>query len=104
MDTVTQPAAPATARPSAPTPSEPAAAAPALAAPSIHVRAVITWLAIFPLVAIGMIASAPLTENWHPIFRAMGLTMVVVPTAVYLVLPRLFAVHGFLAARRSSRR
>jgi antibiotic biosynthesis monooxygenase (ABM) superfamily enzyme len=76
-----------------------------VAAPiSIHVRAVITWLAIFPLVAIGMIASAPLMENWHPIFRAMGLTMAVVPTAVYLVLPRLFAVHGFLAARRSTRR
>lgn len=92
MDTFTQPAAPAIAQPSTPTP------------PSIHVRAVITWLAIFPLVAIGMIASAPLTENWHPIFRAMGLTMVVVPTAVYLVLPRLFAVHGFLAARRSTRR
>ncbi|MGX5715962.1 hypothetical protein [Arthrobacter sp. MAHUQ-56] len=90
MDTVPQPTAPALAKPATP--------------PSIHVRAVITWLAIFPLVAIGMIASAPLTENWHPVFRAMGLTLVVVPTAVYLVLPRLFAVHGFLAARRSSRR
>lgn len=90
MDTVPQPTAPVLAKPAAP--------------PSIHVRAVITWLAIFPLVAIGMIASAPLTENWHPVFRAMGLTLVVVPTAVYLVLPRLFAVHGFLAARRSTRR
>lgn len=101
MDTVTEPAAAASARPAAPTPSEPVAVAAPI---SIHVRAVITWLAIFPLVAIGMIASAPLMENWHPIFRAMGLTMAVVPTAVYLVLPRLFAVHGFLAARRSTRR
>jgi len=100
MDTVTQPAASAIPQPSAPTPAVPAPAVP----PSIHVRAVITWLAIFPLVAIGMIASAPLMESWHPVFRAMGLTMVVVPTAVYLVLPRLFAVHGFLAARRSTRR
>ena len=99
MDTVTPPAR-AIAQPSAPNPLEPAGVP---APPSIHVRAVITWLAIFPLVAIGMITSAPLTENWHPIFRAMGLTMVVVPTAVYLVLPRLFAVHGFLAARRSTR-
>ncbi|WP_285242200.1 hypothetical protein [Pseudarthrobacter sp. fls2-241-R2A-127] len=101
MDTVSQPAAPVIAQPAAQTPSEPAALP---APPSIHVRAAITWLAIFPLVAIGMMASAPLTENWHPIFRAMGLTMVVVPTAVYLVLPRLFAIHGFLAVRRGTRR
>lgn len=74
------------------------------APPSIHVRAAITWLAIFPLVAIGMMAAAPLMESWHPIFRAMALTLVVVPTAVYLVLPRLFAIYGFLAKRRSSRR
>ncbi|MFF1882731.1 hypothetical protein ACFVVC_14845 [Pseudarthrobacter sp. NPDC058196] len=101
MDTVSQPATPVIAQPAAPTPSGPAALP---APPSIHVRAAITWLAIFPLVAIGMMASAPLTENWHPIFRAMGLTMVVVPTAVYVVLPRLFAAHGFLARRRTARR
>ena len=104
MDTVSQPAAPLIAQPAAPAASEPAALPAPPAPPSIHVRAAITWLAIFPLVAIGMMASAPLTENWHPIFRAMGLTMVVVPTAVYLVLPRLFAIHGFLAGRRGTRR
>jgi hypothetical protein len=48
-------------------------------------------------------AAAPLMENWHPVFRAMALTMVVVPTAVYVVLPRLFAVHGYLVRRRSTR-
>ena len=100
MDTVSHPASPAIAEPSAPSSETPAPAAP----PSIHVRAAITWLAIFPLVATGMMVAAPLMENWHPIFRAMALTMVVVPTAVYVVLPRLFAAHGFLAARRSIRR
>ena len=100
MDTAPSPAATA----AAPTPSPAPGAAAVVPAPSIHVRAVITWLAIFPLVAIGMMAAAPLMENWHPVFRAMGLTMVVVPTAVYLVLPRLFAAHGFLARRRSTRR
>ena len=100
MDTVTQPASPAIANSTTPTPPEPAALP---IPPSIHVRAAITWLAIFPLVAIGMMASAPLMESWHPIFRAMALTMVVVPTAVYVVLPRLFAAHGFLARRRTTR-
>ena len=57
MDTVSQPAAPAIAEPSAPSSATPAPAAP----PSIHVRAAITWLAIFPLVATGMMVAAPLS-------------------------------------------
>jgi len=99
MDTVPQPAAPSVPQPatlSAPQPVLPAVppvpGVPA-APPSIHVRA-----------AISMMAAAPLMETWHPVFRAMGLTMVVVPTAVYVVLPRLFAAHGFLVRRRMTRR
>lgn len=72
--------------------------------PSIHVRAVITWLAIFPLVAVGMTVVAPLTEGWHLVLRALVLTLVVVPVAVYLVLPRLFAGYGFLLRHRNSSR
>ncbi|MHC6594203.1 hypothetical protein [Arthrobacter sp. C152] len=104
MDAATQPTAPATAEPADLAALQPAEPAAVPAPPSIHVRAVITWLAIFPLVAVGMMAAAPLMESWHPIFRAMALTMVVVPTAVYVVLPRLFAAHGFLVGRRSTRR
>ena len=102
MDAASKTTAPAVARAATfPAPQSAAPAAPA--AVSIHVRAAITWLAIFPLVAVGMMAAAPLMENWHPVFRAMALTLVVVPTAVYVVLPRLFAVHGRLARRRSTR-
>lgn len=99
--------------PTSPTASAPAAAAPDLPpvafpavppAPSVHVRAVITWTAIFPLVAVGMMVVAPLTEGWHLVLRALVLTLVVVPVAVYLVLPRLFAGYGFLLRRRNSRR
>lgn len=87
MNSTTAPAAPATS------PVSPAA-------PSVHVRAVITWLAIFPLVALGMMGSAPLVENWHPVLRALALTLVVVPAAVYVVLPRLFAAYGAIRRRR----
>jgi len=85
------------------TPVSPAPAPPP-ALPSVHVRAVITWLAIFPLVAVGMMASAPLTEGWHPVFKALALTLVVVPTAVYLVVPRMMRAHASLAGRRSGHR
>lgn len=81
----------------------PTRTAPPAAAPSIHVRAVLTWIAIFPLVAIGMMALAPLTEGWHPVLRALVLTLVVVPLAVYLVMPRLLRAHAAVSARRARR-
>jgi antibiotic biosynthesis monooxygenase (ABM) superfamily enzyme len=70
-------------------------------APSIHVRAALTWLAIFPLVAIGTTAMAPFTVGWDPVLRAFVLTLVVVPLAVYLVVPWLMSIYDrYLAPRR----
>jgi antibiotic biosynthesis monooxygenase (ABM) superfamily enzyme len=69
------------------------------APPSVHVRAVITWIAIFPLVAIGMLALAPISESWHPVLRAFVLTLIVVPLAVYLVVPQLMRGYGVLRRR-----
>lgn len=73
------------------------------APPSVHVRAVITWLAIFPLVAIGMTAMGPFTEGWHPVLRAFVLTLIVVPVAVYLVVPRLVGAYQRTRTRRAVR-
>lgn len=79
--------------------------------PSVHTRALITWLAIFPLVSLGMLLLGPIMEPWHPVLRALLLTAVVVPAAVYVVVPRLMAGHGALsrkaverAARRAARK
>jgi Uncharacterized protein conserved in bacteria len=72
-------------------------APPAL--PSVHVRAIITWIAIFPLVAIGMTLMAPVAETWPPVVRALVLTLVVVPLAVYVVVPWLLRLYGRLRAR-----
>lgn len=71
---------------------------PTPVAPSVHLRALATWLTIFPLVALGMTLMAPVTEGWHPVLRALVLTLVVVPLAVYLVVPRVVAL--LLRARR----
>jgi antibiotic biosynthesis monooxygenase (ABM) superfamily enzyme len=72
------------------------------APPSVHARVVITWLAIFPLVAIGMMLMAPFTESWHPVLRAFVLTLVVVPLAVYLVVPKL--IRAYVGLRRRAPR
>jgi antibiotic biosynthesis monooxygenase (ABM) superfamily enzyme len=97
--------APTPVTPSAPAgPSAaPAAAAAPSAPPSVHVRAVITWLAIFPLVAVGMMLIAPISESWHPVLRAFVLTLVVVPLAVYVVVPWLLRRHAALRRRRAPR-
>jgi antibiotic biosynthesis monooxygenase (ABM) superfamily enzyme len=53
-----------------------------------------TWAAIFPLVTLGMYAIAPFADGWPPVLRALLLTVLVVPAAVYLVVPRLLALSA----------
>jgi len=67
--------------------------------PSIHVRAALTWLAIFPLVALGMQVMGAVAPTWPPVLRAFAMTLVIVPLAVYLVLPRLIAAYVRLGRR-----
>jgi antibiotic biosynthesis monooxygenase (ABM) superfamily enzyme len=69
--------------------------------PSIHVRALITWIAIFPLVTLGFLAIAPFASEWPPVLRAFVLSIVVVPVAVYIVVPQLMrAYKALLSSRR----
>jgi len=68
----------------------------------VHVRAILTWVAIFPLVAIGMTAMSPFTGDWHPVLRALVLTAIVVPIAVYLVVPRLIGLYVRSWLRRAA--
>ena len=68
--------------------------------PSVHVRAVITWIAIFPLVTLGFFAIAPFAEDWNPVLRAFILSVIVVPVAVYLVVPQLMRIYGRMRAAR----
>lgn len=61
---------------------------------SVHVRAAVTWMVIFPMVAIGMTVLGLLAPSWPPVLKALVLTAVVVPTAVYLGVPRLLLLHS----------
>jgi antibiotic biosynthesis monooxygenase (ABM) superfamily enzyme len=69
--------------------------------PSVHVRAAITWLAIFPLVSLGFVTVIPLMGAAHPILKVFVLTLIVVPLAVYLVVPNLMKVYFILVAKRA---
>lgn len=71
---------------------------------SVHVRALLTWCAIFPMVAIGMTVMGLFAQDWHPVLRALVLTAVVVPLAVYVVVPRFLMLYGRASAASSRRR
>ncbi|MEN9731829.1 MAG: hypothetical protein RL488_1139, partial [Actinomycetota bacterium] len=62
-------------------------------------RAVITWLAIFPLVSLGFVTVVPLMGSAHPILKVFVLTLIVVPLAVYVVVPNLMKLYQRLASK-----
>jgi len=61
---------------------------------SVHVRAVVTWVAIFPMAAIGMTVLGSIVPAWPAVVKALLLTLVVVPIAVYFAVPRLLVLHS----------
>ena len=70
--------------------------------PSVHVRAIATWITIFPLVALGMTLMGPFSADWQPVLRALVLTAVIVPLAVYVIVPRMLKLYvGWAIARRA---
>jgi antibiotic biosynthesis monooxygenase (ABM) superfamily enzyme len=74
---------------------------------SVHVRALLTWCAIFPLILVGMAVEGLVIQAWHPVLRTLVLTLVVVPLSVYFVVPRLLLIYGRLSQavhRRRSQR
>lgn len=71
--------------------------------PSIHVRAFITWLAIFPLVSLGFVTIVPVMGDAHPLLKVLVLTLVVVPLAVYLVVPNLMKLYAKFAASKQAK-
>jgi antibiotic biosynthesis monooxygenase (ABM) superfamily enzyme len=69
--------------------------------PSVHVRAFITWLAIYPLVLIVFFTALPLMGDTSPFLKVLVLTLIVIPTAVYLVVPNLMKVYFAIVAKRT---
>ena len=71
---------------------------------SVHVRATVTWIAIFPMAAIGMTVLALLVPAWPAVLKALVLTLFVVPTAVYFAVPRLLVLHSRVRMSRRTTR
>ncbi|GAA2110637.1 hypothetical protein GCM10009759_52130 [Kitasatospora saccharophila] len=93
---VTATAVTATA-PTAPT----AATTPeAAAAPSVHVRALLTWLAVYPAITLAQLLLGPELAGLSVPLRVLVITGLVVPTVVYLLVPALLRARAALLRRR----
>ncbi|WP_051425600.1 hypothetical protein [Jiangella gansuensis] len=80
-----------------------AAPAPSVPPPSVHRRALIIWLSIYPLVTLGQLLLRPLISDLPIALSTLVLTLIVVPVAVYLVVPALTRVNGRVMAARARR-
>lgn len=68
-------------------------------APSVHRRALITWLAIYPSVTVVLALVGGATAGLPLPVRTLILTAIVVPTAVYVLVPALVKANAALVGR-----
>lgn len=57
-------------------------------------------VAIFPLVTLGYFVIAPFATGWNPVLRSFVLSIMVVPAAVYVVVPQLMRVYAKIRTAR----
>ncbi|MBT2470913.1 hypothetical protein J7E97_24365 [Streptomyces sp. ISL-66] len=72
---------------------------PATPPPSVHRRALITWLAIYPTVTAVVALIGGATAGLPLPVQTMILTAVVVPVAVYVLVPALMKANTSLTRR-----
>lgn len=68
--------------------------------PSVHVRALLTWLVIFPEVALVNWVLSPSEPLGAVVLRSLIVTVVVIPPAVYLFVPLLLRGWARLVTAR----
>ncbi|MGW4806005.1 hypothetical protein [Kitasatospora sp. NPDC004272] len=70
------------------------------AAPSVHVRALLTWLAVYPAITLAQLLLGPELTGLSVPLRVLVITGLVVPTVVYLLVPALLRARAALLRRR----
>lgn len=63
------------------------AANPTRLGPPTYKRAIVIWIALYPAVVVALSLLRPLTGDWPIPLQALALTMVVIPTAVWVLIP-----------------
>ncbi|MFB7943765.1 hypothetical protein ACFC6L_02490 [Kitasatospora phosalacinea] len=71
-----------------------------IAAPSVHVRALLTWLAVYPAITLAQVLLGPPLAGLAVPLRVLVITALVVPTVVYLLVPGLLRARAVLLRPR----
>ncbi|MHC3819096.1 MULTISPECIES: hypothetical protein [unclassified Streptomyces] len=61
--------------------------------PSVHMRALLTWLAVFTALTVAQPAIGPYVAGFPMLLRTLVITGIVVPTVVYALVPNLLKVR-----------
>ncbi|MEU1209308.1 hypothetical protein [Nocardia sp. NPDC005825] len=69
------------------------------AMPSVHRRALITWLAVYPTITLALALLGPEMGGLPVFVKTLILTVIVVPVAVYLLVPMLMKANQRLTVR-----
>lgn len=67
--------------------------------PSAHRRALVTWLAVYPAITLVLGGLGPHIGRLPLLVRTLILTAIVVPAAVYVLVPALLRLNAAAAAR-----
>lgn len=74
------------------------------AVPSIHRRALLTWLAVYPAITATFLLLGPYTAHLPLALRTLAMTAVVVPAAVYVLIPALLKADHKATTALNTRR
>ncbi|PZT72965.1 hypothetical protein [Streptomyces sp. AC1-42T] len=100
MTTVARPAAASSAA-TATDRNQPRTAAPAQPAtpPSVHMRALLTWIAVFGALTVVQMLLGPYVKGFPMLLRTLVITGIVVPAVVYTLMPNLLKVRAAVRRR-----
>jgi antibiotic biosynthesis monooxygenase (ABM) superfamily enzyme len=60
---------------------------PARLGPPTYKRAIVIWIALYPAVVVAISLLQPFTADWPTPLHALALTLVVIPAAVWVLIP-----------------
>ncbi|MFJ3593956.1 hypothetical protein ACIQUY_22405 [Streptomyces sp. NPDC090231] len=75
------------------TPTTPTASAQPVPPPSVHMRVLLTWLAVFTALTVAQPAIGPYVAGFPMLLRTLVTTGIVVPAVVYALVPNLLKVR-----------
>ncbi|MFJ7631128.1 hypothetical protein ACIQZN_32100 [Streptomyces sp. NPDC097595] len=76
------------------------ASAPPAAPPSVHLRALLTWIAVFAALTVVQSLVGPYVKGFPVLLRTLVITGIVVPAVVYTLVPNLLKVRAAVLRHR----